>query len=310
VRIAAVQAQNPETFLARLRVGGMVVRLRRDAGGQLVGYAVAQPGDRDAGGEPVWYSGRDLAGDLALPQLARRWASAAAPGPQLPPEPSEYATVGRAERADALAAAATAAQDAAAVLAAGGEGDGGGIAHAAGDLLTALGQVIPDTAWSAELRERLMGVAEVYDRAARTPRVGQPVVWGAPAQGLRTAAWQLAAVRSLAVRGSNAGGVVMLIAALTVLAAEIAAYHDARARHAQAAAARRAHTELVASRPVDTRPAQGQGPTRPGIRRLRQGSEPAADTLNRPGVSGPPPLQPPHPPPPAADPTRRGGPTR
>lgn len=310
VRIAAVQAQNPDAFLTRLREGGMRVRLHHDAEGHLVGYAVAQPGDTAAGAKPVWYGGRNLARDLALPKLQQRWASAAAPGPQLPPEPTEHATVGRAERADALANATTAAQHATAVLAAGG-GDGGGIAHAAGDLLTALGQVTPDIARSVELRERLMGVAEVYDRAARTPQVGQPVVWGASAQALRTAAWQLAAVRSLAVRGSDAAGVVMLIAALTALAAEIAAYHDARARHAQAAAARRAHTELVASRPVDTRPARGQGPTRPGIGRLRQGSEPAVDTLNRPGVSGTPPLQPPHPAPaPALDPTRRGGPTR
>ena len=104
------QSQDPETFLTRLRRGGMLVRLRHDTDGQLVGYAVAQRGDVDAGGEPVWYAGRSLARDLTLPQLAQRWASAPAPGPQLAPEPTEHATVGRAERTAALTNATTAAE--------------------------------------------------------------------------------------------------------------------------------------------------------------------------------------------------------
>lgn len=79
--------------------------------------------------------------------------------------------MGRAERTAALTSATTAAQGATRALVAG-ESDGGGIAHAAGDLLTALGQVIPQRAATAGLAEHLQRVAEVYDRAARTPGVG------------------------------------------------------------------------------------------------------------------------------------------
>jgi hypothetical protein len=275
VRTAAVQSRTPDVFLARLREQGMLVRPRHDPDGRLVGYAVAQQGDVGPDGKPVWYAGGTLARDLSLPQLVQRWASAPAPPEQVPPEPTEHASVGRAERASALTNATTAAERAAHVLAAG-EGDGGGIAHAAGDVLTALAQVIPDTAASAALREQLAGVAEVYDRAARTPRVGQPVVWDGAAQALRTAAWQLAAVRALSVRGADAGGTAALLAALAALAAEVAAYHQARARHAQALAARRAHSELVASRPPDTRPARGQAWGRPG------GAAPQANYLGIP----------------------------
>jgi hypothetical protein len=295
VRTAAVGSRTPETFLARLREQGMLVRPRHDPDGQLVGYAVAQPGDISPDGTPVWYAGRTLARDLSVPQLALRWQSAPAPPEQVPPEPTEHATVGRAERAAAVANATTAAERAAQAFAAG-QGDGGDIAHAAGDVLTALVQVIPDTAASAALREQLAGVAEVYDRAARTPTVGQPAVWDGAAQALRTAAWQLAAVRALSVRGSDAGGTAMLLAALAALAAEVAAYHQARARHAQALAARRAHSELVVSRPPDTRPARGQTLGRPGEQRgVRRLPDRVADMLGRPGAPtrGPASVQPP-----------------
>ena len=179
-----------------------------------------------------------------------------------------------------------------------------------GDLLTALGQVIPDRAASVGLREQLQAVAEVYDRAARTAGVGQPRVWSAPAQALRTAAWQLAAVGSITVTGSDAAGAAMLLAALAALAAEVAAYHQARARHIQAAAARRAHRELVAARPVDTRPGRGEGPVRPGVARVaRRHPGPAPDTLGRPATTTRPPAQP-GPPPPAPGQTPRSGRTR
>jgi hypothetical protein len=311
VRTAAVGSRTPDTFLARLREQGMLVRPRHDPDGQLIGYAVAQPGDISPDGKPVWYAGRTLARDLSLPQLAQRRESAPAPPEQVPPKPTEHASVGRAERAAALANATAAADQAAQALAAG-LGDGSGIAHAAGDVLTALAHVIPDTPASAALREQLAGVAEAYDRAARTPRIGQPAAWDSTAQALRTAAWQLAAVRYLSVRGSDAGGTAMLLAALAALAAEVAAYHQARAHHAQALAARRAHSELVTSRPPDTRPSQGPALGRPGEQRsTRRSPDRAADTLGHPGGSttGPTSVQPPGSRPgPAAAPARDHGP--
>jgi hypothetical protein len=138
--------------------------------------------------------------------------------------------------------------------------------------------------------------------------VGQPLVWTAAAQALRTTAWQLAAVRVISVRGSDAAGVAMLLAALAALAAEVAAYHQARARHIQAAAARRAHTELVASRPVDTRPGRGEGPVRPAVQRVaRRHPQGAPDTLSHPGTTTRPPQPGPPLPPPAPGQTPRPG---
>ncbi len=307
VRVAAVGARDAEAFVARLGEAGVRVRLRHDGEGRLVGYAVARPGDAARGGEPVWYGGCGLARDLSLPQLERRWAGAAGPGQPIPPEPGERATVGRAQRAVALADATSAAQGAAASLATG-EDDDGGIAHAAGDLLTALAQVTPESA--AGVRERLARVAEGYDRAARTPGVGQPLVWGTHARALRTAAWQLAAVRVLSGRGSDAAGAAMLAAALAVLVVEVAAYHAARARHIQAAAARGAHAELVASRPGDARPGRAEGPARPAAQRgARRDPDRAADRLTH-QSSAAPELQRDQPLPPAPDETRHLGRTR
>lgn len=272
VRVAAVGAQDEEAFFECLREAGVLIRRRHDADGKLVGYAVAQPGDAACGGEPVWYAGCALARDLSLPQLTRRWASAPGPGPVIPPESGERATVGSAQRSAALTEATAAARQAAESLAAG-EDDNGGIAHATGDLLTALAQVTPESAEGT--REQWARVAEEYDRAARTPGVGQPRVWGAHAQALRTAAWQLATVRVLSGRGSDTAGAVMLAGALAILVAEIAAYHAARARHIQAAAARGAHAELVASRA-----GRAEGAARPVTSRVATGEgEVAADIL-------------------------------
>ena len=78
-RVAAVQAHDPEQFFRRLADLGVLVRPHEWPSGQLVGYAVAAPGDETAEGLPVWYSGRGLSRDLALPQLLQRWVSAAAP---------------------------------------------------------------------------------------------------------------------------------------------------------------------------------------------------------------------------------------
>ncbi len=76
VRVAAVQAQDPESFFARLQELGVLVRPRMVQQGRLVGYAVAAQGDVDADGQPVWFGGRRLSHDLSLPALLARWQTA------------------------------------------------------------------------------------------------------------------------------------------------------------------------------------------------------------------------------------------
>ena len=276
-RVAAVQAQDPEQFFRRLTDLGVLVLPRELPRGHLVGYSVAAVGDLNARGLPVWFGGGRLAPDLSLPKLRARWRSAPPPPAPIPPAPGERARPGRAERAAAVADATTAARAAATAIRAartgqptdehaatdtaagdghtgssGSTGGGGAgapaaapvgpaVAHATGDLLTALckiGQRLDDPVpWA---------VSDGYDdRAARTPTVGQPRRWPAVAGQLRTAAWRLIALRSLNPRrfrgndGDDDEGFAELVLAAATLAAELAALFEAHRQHARAAAARR-----------------------------------------------------------------------
>ncbi|GAA4554729.1 relaxase/mobilization nuclease domain-containing protein [Pseudonocardia xishanensis] len=251
-RVAAVQAQDPEDFFRRLADLGAVVRPKELPPGQLVGYAVAAPGDETLEGLPVWYSGRRLARDLALPQLLRRWASAT-PQATIAPAAGERSQVGRAERDAAVTEAISAVEHATATIAAGGRDAVPSVAHAAGDMLSAVcavterGRGVAPVPWSA---------ADVFDRAARTPGQGQPNRWAPVASQLRSAAWRLVAVR--AVTGKNGdSGVGQLVLALASLAAEIAAFREQERCVAQAGAARRSAHLL--RQPRAARPAGAAG---------------------------------------------------
>jgi hypothetical protein len=253
-RVAAVQAQDPERYFRRLADLGVLVRPHERPLGRLAGYAVAAPGDETATGQPVWYSGRRLARDLALPQLLQRWASASPPAAPIPPAPGERTHVGRDERESAVVDAVAAIEQATAAVAAEESVQTPAIAHAAGDMFIAVclvtqrgpaGEVVP---WAA---------ADLFDRAARTPMVGQPNRMSSVASELRTAAWRLIAVRSLGGRGAQSAGMTELVLALAALAAEIAAYREQRRCTVQASSARRSAELLYTSRPAGR---SGTGP--------------------------------------------------
>ncbi len=298
VRVAAVQARNPEEFFARLTDLGVRYRVRESSSGQLVGYSVADPDDVDASGEPIWFGARrSLARDLAMPQLLKRWESAAPPAARIPPAPSERAMIGREERRAALQEAAVAARDAAAVVRSGGPGAAGAgtvaaIGHAAGDLFTAVGALThtgrPLTRWEP---------AELFDRASREPGVGQPAPnpWPEVAARLRTAAWRLIGLRTLS--GRDEGGHGELLIALGALLAELAAWHVARRQNVHAAAAAGAG-EALQRAPAPTR-ADGQAqrgagatpsvPGRVGVATatpVRRGDEPRRGRARPPGGAG------------------------
>lgn len=270
-RVAAVQAQDPEDFFRRLADLGALVRPKELPPGQLVGYSIAARGDETAEGLPVWFSGRRLARDLALPQLLRRWASAPAPT-VIPPAVEERSQVGREEREAAIAEAISAVEHAGAAIAAGERAAVPSIAHAAGDMLSAVcavterGRGVTPVPWAA---------ADVFDRAARSPQIGQPRRWEPVASQLRTAAWRLIAVRAVTGRSGEAG-MGQLVLALAALAAEIAAFREQERCIAQSSAARRSAQLLRDSR-VATGPGgtAGTRPAReargPGRRATRQG---------------------------------------
>ncbi|WP_030487978.1 mobilization relaxase component [Micromonospora chokoriensis] len=159
VRTAVAAAGSQEEFFARLREAGILVRLRRSSTDprQITGYAVALPGARTAGGQPVYFGGGRLAPDMTLPKLRLRWGT---PTP-LSPTP----TVGRAERVDAMRQAAkvvTAAADDIRRDAHAAPGRAQATAVAAADLLTSLASAV-----EGDRRGPLHRAAEVFDRAAR-----------------------------------------------------------------------------------------------------------------------------------------------
>jgi hypothetical protein len=102
VQAAAAVAQGEADFFARIRDTGALIRERRSETepGRITGYAVAMAGDVTRTGAPIWYSGGNLAPDLTLPRLRRRWERST--------DPERNALSPRSVRA-ALRSAATAA---------------------------------------------------------------------------------------------------------------------------------------------------------------------------------------------------------
>ena len=251
VRAAAIGARTAAEFLDRLRGNGVLVRERlseRDPG-QVTGYAVAWPGDRDRGGAPVWYGGGKLAADLSLPKLLTRWQSldgqprrtgAGRPrGQRTAPTDQQHGQLGDAEHADLWERAARTAAAATEHVRrrAGTDPDGAAdAAHAAGEALTA----------AARLAEGVRGgpltaAADRYDRAARD-------LWGRAARRTRTGTDLRATARFLTVAAcAPTDQRTQLLALLTNLAAlvdAVAALRDTQQRTAQASAARDAAHQL------------------------------------------------------------------
>ncbi len=277
-RSAAVAGRDSAGFEAALAEAGVRFRGRSAPDGRLVGYALAADGDVNGAGERVWYSGRGLARDLALPALKLRWASAPAPPEALPPEAGERSTVGRAERAAAVADAVAAMEHAGAALAAGEKDEAAGVVHAAEDMLHAIHRVT-----SREPVPARGGAVEAYQRAAGAAGVGQPRRWGPVAAQLRSASWRLMAVRSLVRGPAGADAGVELVVALASLLAEIAAYHEQNRCLAQAHAARTTRDRLVrpADKPVGPsglRPGRGPTSVKPPVRDTGVGRARAAST--------------------------------
>ncbi|MFJ9791665.1 relaxase family protein [Streptomyces globosus] len=75
VRRAVAAASTEAEFFAVLEVTGVKVRPKNGPSGDVLGYSVTLPGDLNKHGEPVWFSGSTLAGDLSLPKIRRRLAS-------------------------------------------------------------------------------------------------------------------------------------------------------------------------------------------------------------------------------------------
>jgi hypothetical protein len=246
----AERARDEAGFFARLREGGVLVRLRFSATcpGEVTGYAVGLPGHCGRDGATVWYGGGRLAAGLTLPRLRRGWDA-----PRNAPErsgafrftvPEQNAIFEHAARQASLAAEQirrAAHSDPAAAADA---------AWAAADVLHVAAKALR----SPDLRR----AADSYDRAARAG-------YGRIPHTTSTGRQLRAAARLMAMTGQlndDTTLIAMALAAnLAALAVAVAELRQAQQHTAQAAAARTAATRLYAT--CSAQPGRRQHQQRP-----------------------------------------------
>ncbi|MFF0700138.1 relaxase/mobilization nuclease domain-containing protein [Streptomyces tendae] len=223
VRRAVTGARSEEEFFDRLAAAGLLIRKREAPSGDLLGYKVALPHDRNKDGEPVFYPGARLAPDLSLPRIRERWsadfdktASPDSAGNASPNSPSAarrrtataaWVAIGAVEYGDDAVAAAYIA--------------------ATGEILDALAKTsaahtrreLRDAAFAFERASRShVRAARGHDRALR--QAARDLVHGGPALG----------------RGEDGATTAMAIDMLFFLVTAAAHWH-ARKGHAQQAEA-------------------------------------------------------------------------
>ncbi|MFD8703618.1 mobilization protein [Kitasatospora sp. NPDC059648] len=235
VRQAVAGAATEAEFFIRLREAGLRVKLRHAPSGDVLGYNVALPGDRNRDREPIWFAGSTLAPDLSLPRIRRRLDDAPAtnaPEPDNRPAWSDRSAPARRRRD-----AAGTAERAAAVL---DQDDDEAAAQliGAGELLDALAQTSP-AATRAELRE----AARAFERATRSHVRAENV----DIRALRSAARGIVHAGSALGRGEDGGATAMVLSTLVLVALAAARWHSARGHAQQAAASRQAAEHLHAA---------------------------------------------------------------
>jgi hypothetical protein len=260
VRTAAAGADDLESFFARLRADGLLVRQRMSERnpGEVTGYAVALPGRDDEAGDPIWFGGGKLAPDLTLPRLQRRWhgPGAGRSGPVSGPDGRAGRSAGGGDarggsagrdrfgltdlqRRQVWVGAVLAARTASEHISASAAADpnlAADAAWAASDFLAAAARVAEGRAGGP-----LTDAAGMYDAAARE-LFGRPVAPTAAGAGLRAAGRLLLAAR--VVRSHEIAQLLALLAQLTALADAVTRLRETQQRAAQAAAARAAAAGL------------------------------------------------------------------
>ncbi|MEU8804836.1 hypothetical protein [Spirillospora sp. NPDC048819] len=231
VRRAADGPRTTTEFLYQLEQQGLLVRLRysKTNPGQITGYAVASS-DRE---EPVWYTGGQLADDLTLPRLQRRWndpaGNDALPTGDLTPEERQ------AFYDDAVRAAAYATSHIRRHLATNPYG-AEDACWAASDALHVAAKVTGN--------RYLRRAADAYDRAARAPYGRIPRITS-EGNALRITGRLLTLA---GVQDRTTLSVLELVGRLITLLETITQIRLLQQRQAQADAARNAHRHLEQAR--------------------------------------------------------------
>ncbi|MBT2416124.1 mobilization protein [Streptomyces sp. ISL-12] len=237
VRRAVAGARSEDEFFDRLAAAGLLIRKRTAPSGDVLGYKVALPDDRNKDGEPVFYPGARLAPDLSLPRIRERWSadayaehSSPAPGPASRGVPGSPAGARR--------RAASAVWQAVLVIEDGQDPVAAAHIAAAGEVLDALAKTS-----AAHTRRELREAAFVFERASRSHvraerghdralrQAARDLVHGGPALG----------------RGEDGATTAMAIDMLFFLITAAGHWHAKKGHAQQAAAARQAAEHLRAA---------------------------------------------------------------
>ncbi|GGP40656.1 relaxase/mobilization nuclease domain-containing protein [Streptomyces abikoensis] len=240
VRRAVAGANTEQEFFDRLAAAGLLVRTRTAPSGDLLGYTVALPGDRNGQGEPVFYSGSKLAPDLSLPRIRERLAPETKE-PLAAPDLGEGDTVRSRPTSPASArrAATSTVWNAALVL--DDQGDDGAAAaqlSATGELLDALAKTSTVTT-----RDELRLAASAFERASRSHIRAQH----AESRALRKAVREIVYAGPSLGRSEDGAATAMLLSTLLFVVVAAARWHAQHQHAQQAAAARQAAEHLRAA---------------------------------------------------------------
>ncbi|MGW2181266.1 relaxase/mobilization nuclease domain-containing protein [Streptomyces sp. NPDC001732] len=218
VREAAAAATSDADFFARLAAAGVRVKQRIAPDGNITGYSVALPGDRNPEQTPIWYPGARLAPDLSLPRVRERWSTAVVGARVSPAEMWRVAE----EKVRAAAEG----------LGADGLDQGAGDVAALGDLIVVAAVISPRL-----VRDQIRQAAREFERASRAP--GDRALEGQARRLYRESAQVL--TQSVAAVGRNdaAAGLGFLLALVQAVDAA-RRWHQAQEHRAQAEASGRA----------------------------------------------------------------------
>ncbi len=236
VRRAVAGATSEEEFFDRLAVAGLLIRKRRAPSGDLIGYTVALPDDRNKDDDPVFYPGARLAPDLSLPRIRERWDAyiqdhgTALVDPLVRTAPNGPAAARRRAASAAWHAVLVIEQTNDAVTAA--------YVAAAGEVLDALAKTS-----AAHTRHELRNAAFAFERASRS----QVRAERGHDRALRQAARDLIHGGPALGRGEDGATTAMAIDMLFFLITATAHWHAKNNHAQQAAAARQAAEHLRAA---------------------------------------------------------------
>ncbi|MEE1738014.1 relaxase/mobilization nuclease domain-containing protein [Streptomyces sp. BE147] len=233
VRRAVAGAMSEEEFFDRLAAAGLLIRKRVAPSGDLLGYKVALPDNRNGEKEPVFYAGSTLSPDLSLPRIRKRFAAGIpnqgtdAPSVQAPSGP-----------ATARRRTATAAWQAMLVIDHGEDAQVAAHIAAAGEVLDALAKTS-----AAHTRAELREAAFAFERATRSHIKAEH----GHDRALRQAARDLVYSGPALGRGDDGATTAMAIDMAFFLITAAAHWHAKKNHAQQAAAARQAAEHLRAA---------------------------------------------------------------